>query len=595
MGSRDAVELREAYEELSVEPGTAPKKARRAYLRLLKKHKPETDPEGFQRIRSAWERIKDAPEWEVESLRRPPLEDVTAEELAGGTPGEPGPPGEAGEGAPKPAPSWSKPERSWAEQVKLSHEGKLFDRAAPKPASPGPVEPPPDVEPGTLAWFLEKGRFASDAERVDIAREAVAALPTDPEAWWMLHEALLVTNRITEAAAALRDAHRRGLEGFLEPLVRQHPEHVERLELDEARRAAREGRLSPLAVANSFLVRGDAETAGAVFRDAFDDDARAPTVHVALDFVLRLARAEHAGVARECHERVARWLRETGREVEIAGSAVGVTYALAQELAALPLGFPPPVRAALAQAILDGDPAFAVPRLASWLDAQPKETKAVEEQLLVHAPTLHRALRPAFQMHAAAEVNRADGLPPPPRPVGWTGSGGGSRGEAPARPPASSTKKDRYLNFAIFAVLAVVALVAVLVKMNAPPTPRYRLPDLPTPTPPAGRGLTSPTEASLARMGGAADAICRWDRESPECAQASALADALIIGDCSAARTARAELAAALDSRGSRPPGEGALDSPDSRPIATILMREQERLLASGLRRHCAAEARTSP
>lgn len=41
-----------------------PKEIRRAYLRLVKKHKPERDPEGFQRVRAAYELLQDGiPAW----------------------------------------------------------------------------------------------------------------------------------------------------------------------------------------------------------------------------------------------------------------------------------------------------------------------------------------------------------------------------------------------------------------------------------------------------------------------------------------------------------------------------------------------------
>lgn len=50
--------LGEAFAELGVEPGTDVALARRAYTRLLRTRKPETDPEGFRRLREAWERVQ---------------------------------------------------------------------------------------------------------------------------------------------------------------------------------------------------------------------------------------------------------------------------------------------------------------------------------------------------------------------------------------------------------------------------------------------------------------------------------------------------------------------------------------------------------
>ena len=47
--------LREAQDLLGVDPRDDADKVRRAYLRKVKKHKPERDPEGFQRVREAYD------------------------------------------------------------------------------------------------------------------------------------------------------------------------------------------------------------------------------------------------------------------------------------------------------------------------------------------------------------------------------------------------------------------------------------------------------------------------------------------------------------------------------------------------------------
>jgi hypothetical protein len=50
--------LAEALAELGVEPGATDDEARRAYLRFVKTRRPESDPEGFMRLREAYEVIK---------------------------------------------------------------------------------------------------------------------------------------------------------------------------------------------------------------------------------------------------------------------------------------------------------------------------------------------------------------------------------------------------------------------------------------------------------------------------------------------------------------------------------------------------------
>src|SRR5215468_3399469 len=50
-----AMTLEEAFRELGIDASTPPEEARRAYLRGIKTRKPETDPEGFRRLREAYE------------------------------------------------------------------------------------------------------------------------------------------------------------------------------------------------------------------------------------------------------------------------------------------------------------------------------------------------------------------------------------------------------------------------------------------------------------------------------------------------------------------------------------------------------------
>ncbi len=48
----------DALQVLGIDAQTDQKTARRAYLRLVRLHKPEQDPEGFQRIREAWDAVR---------------------------------------------------------------------------------------------------------------------------------------------------------------------------------------------------------------------------------------------------------------------------------------------------------------------------------------------------------------------------------------------------------------------------------------------------------------------------------------------------------------------------------------------------------
>ncbi|HEY0552625.1 MAG TPA: hypothetical protein VGG20_00045 [Thermoanaerobaculia bacterium] len=49
--------LADALNELGIDTSATPDDAQRAYLRRIEVHKPETDPEGFHRLREAYERV----------------------------------------------------------------------------------------------------------------------------------------------------------------------------------------------------------------------------------------------------------------------------------------------------------------------------------------------------------------------------------------------------------------------------------------------------------------------------------------------------------------------------------------------------------
>ena len=58
--------MKEDYRILGLEPGADPNEMKKAYFRQLRKHSPEKDPEGFQKLRAAYERLqKQEPEEEV--------------------------------------------------------------------------------------------------------------------------------------------------------------------------------------------------------------------------------------------------------------------------------------------------------------------------------------------------------------------------------------------------------------------------------------------------------------------------------------------------------------------------------------------------
>ena len=463
------MELREAYQRLGVEPGTAPKTARRAYLKLLKVHRPETDPAGFQALREAWETIEDAKDWEIGALDRAPKPmDAPPED-----------PFRRGKDPQYGHMPWSVPRRSWGQQVILAMSrppeavahaeevGRaIFARADwAGGARSGPVagsEGGPCRDSDPLAKFVERMARANDAERVTIAREAVDAMPGSAEAYRLLHGAQIVGAPMEDAAETLRAAHRAGLPGFLEPLLRQHPEHLLPEELDEARREAGH-RLDPAAVAGALLARGDATGAVRAMRWGIDSalqgaEAYVPSVHVTLDFVLQLYRHLHPGAARELYDHLRRWMRDAGRETELRGSDLAAAYHLAGELAGLPRSFPASVQAALARGILDGDPSFAGTDLAQWTADEGEAATRAAEVLAVHAPTLHRSVGPFLDRPGAS----VDAPFPAPKMKHWgdpsSGGSGWSDGSAKVASPTPSSSTVQKIGLAVLASLMGMAV-----------------------------------------------------------------------------------------------------------------------------------------
>jgi hypothetical protein len=161
------VTLDEAFAELGIDRDATADQARRAYLKLLKVRKPETDPQGFMRLREAYELAK---EWLDNShfFFRAPFPVVERPAIAA----EPEPPGQASSVPEPPAPAEPAP-------------------AEPAPAEPAPAEPAPaDDAPAPLDDAPEDTHEEEDDD--DTTSQDDASF-----------EDLLASGRHEEAAGAL--------------------------------------------------------------------------------------------------------------------------------------------------------------------------------------------------------------------------------------------------------------------------------------------------------------------------------------------------------------------------------------------------------
>jgi|GEM_PF-2719543 len=189
--------LRDALETLGIDRSADFKTARRAYLRGIKKHKPEQDPEGFQRMREAWEVVqrftpKDAPPREVLGFHGSSVIRLSTGSLA--KPQDPAP---------------SAPETGMVEVPDLEDSGP--DASEPDPApSPEPSPPPeagmvevpdPDEDPWELHDRLHDAIEDGDGDQaLVLARTLLRDHPHD------VHTGSLVSATLHLYGAGQRDA-----------------------------------------------------------------------------------------------------------------------------------------------------------------------------------------------------------------------------------------------------------------------------------------------------------------------------------------------------------------------------------------------------
>jgi hypothetical protein len=333
------VTLDEALRELGIDAAATPEEARRAYLRGIKIRKPETDPEGFRRLREAYELLAEALARPEESQDAPPDAEI--------------------EKAPVP------PELQ-----------ALVDRLNELPAE------------------------THREERLALLREGIAEFPAVPGLRWWLIEELDRAERYGELLEALREAGRAGLPGFLETRALNYPdslgpEDLERLEAS--------GHPSILAVtAQAHLRSSRFEEAAAALGRAIDRLAEVDP-HLLRPFpswlprgILALEAAGHTAEARALHERLWAWLSGTGDAALIERWGQEFQWMIVHELGMLDPRFPRELRRAAAFAALNGERESAVHTARSFAERDPgRAGKAAEA--LSGLPILHGLLFETLQ------------------------------------------------------------------------------------------------------------------------------------------------------------------------------------------------------
>ncbi|NTX04098.1 hypothetical protein [Myxococcus sp. CA040A] len=402
--------LEEARGELGVAAEAEPDLVRRTYLRMLKTRKPEVDPQGFARLREAYELLKAA------------------------------------------------------------HDGTEAPRtsAAPEPVAPATVDAPHASGPLSADARLDtfRARFStlpSDAPTdapVLIAREAVESLPEAGEARHWLIKALMASNRKEEATQAFRDAFNQGHPEFLLAFAQTFPQRLTEAEIN----------LLGTTAAHPFLW-GLAEELGT--SDDWDKAGQAALVALAaikrhpehpppkptwvLAFLLQLHLNGRPREARALQASYSAWLEAEGLLDAFQEQDEAWVWRLVQELAELDDDVSPGVRKLLADAVLNGNLENTREQMRAYRRREPERAAHALEQIRARCPSFQAAL--------------GESLVPKGPPPGVTRPSPPKKAPADAKPPAPDTGRSasRYTTYALASIGVLMAtMVAVGVMTFGP-------------------------------------------------------------------------------------------------------------------------------
>ncbi len=237
--------VEEARSFLGIAPDADSNTVRRAYLRLLKHHKPDVDPEGFQRLREAYELAASwvGVEW---------ADEAEAEW--------------ADEGTEVDWDRWVSTEQAVDDQI----DGARDEDRAATAAGPGS---------GVAAELKALESLAEDApERLQRLRDLVEAWPTVPQARWALIHGLAASGRGEEIPEVLRAGDAAGIDACFETLASQWPEA---LLAEEIRRGAEhETATVRLAVATSIAESRPSQAASITVGALTPDDPIPPILRL---------------------------------------------------------------------------------------------------------------------------------------------------------------------------------------------------------------------------------------------------------------------------------------------------------------------------
>ena len=351
----------EALVILDIDATVDDKVARRAYLRAVKAHPPERDPEGFRRVREAYDLVRDelpyrrheACEWEEDEPEDPVAHPATPADVVD---------------VEKPRPPTAQ---------------------ASEPANALPVRTNTANSQAVLEERLEELEYGSD-EAIRVCREAVTEDPEAASLRWSLIEQLEYACRDEDVTAELLRAHREGVPGFLVSLLWTEPASLSRKELAQA--AAQPETRAAAASAYAKLnqpVRA-AKLLVSALHESERDESATPDLTTCTSILFSLlakgkwkTASRLQSALRASSERAA--LNE--RSFEGGGEA---QWLLASELLAVRNAVPEAIVLWMAEALSHAEPLEHARELVLFADAQPRAAARALKVLERDAPNLYQ-------------------------------------------------------------------------------------------------------------------------------------------------------------------------------------------------------------
>ncbi|MEM7584249.1 MAG: hypothetical protein AAF560_12750 [Acidobacteriota bacterium] len=431
--------LKSAFELLGVEPGCTVKQARRAYLRLLRRYKPDRDPEGFQRLREAYELVRSVADSgtaqlvmidgkqtlvingsavgiEIEDPEAPPEEESAAEPVLH----EP----ETDEQVPDEMGASAEAEANRADDERPAAPPPVQERDSDSSLDTSPENPLPEEAPAVdtaatveepvnpLAPFLGQLREldTEDPEApVRIARAATETLPDNPEAHRLLAVLAQRAGLDREACKALRRAIELGSSACFDQLLQNYAPDLTVDELTRAAESQNPGRL--LLAALEQLSRGRTDETERLVLKVFElTGTRAEALPVAgiIEAILGLLAARALQSAEALAQRLESWLDVHGSYKTLDDEAA-IAWKLIGELRTLPEPFPHPVRATIANGIAESQLSEIPERLSMYATEFPQAGREASE-MLERAPTLRQLYGAALGTPLAASAPQGSKL-----------------------------------------------------------------------------------------------------------------------------------------------------------------------------------------